>query len=156
MTQELKRIEFENTSLFTKAQQYTMAKLASHFRIPQKMMRQAVDEGYLAENQLSFPMFCSTFNERFYPIQKAFKGADLLNSKAFLKSDLKVQIEVGLDTGATVVLLSGTVPWVMSSYYNFNRSEGVGGIYMKYPEFGEYIVLPKAAYLQNQYPPPPG
>ena len=153
MSDLLKKIEFENNSLLNRAQSNTLQKIASHFKIPQKLLRADLDLTALEQNVLKFPQFKHMFLDEFYPIQQKFKGADLLNSKKFLQSDLYAQL-LAADADATKVLLAESVPWAMVNFRRVSHMQGVGGIYLNYRELGCFLVTPLTDYLRLLYPLP--
>jgi len=153
---ELRPAEFENKSLLNQQQSYTVAKIASYFRIPRKALTAAIDAEALEQGVVCFPDLADMFDERVLVLKDQFKAADLLNPRKFLTSDLCGNLTLALETDARVILFQHKTnnPYAVLPYREVGDLEGVGGLYINYRNFGEYVFLAFSEYLRARYPSP--
>lgn len=154
MSEKIK-FEFVNNSLTNIAQHTVIQKIGSYFKIPQKMLRAALDEDSLKTNNLvSFPDLRDTLTDEFYTVSYKFNLAEVLDSRKFEKSKLYSLFLASPDPTNIFTIVSNKSVLVMVLACDV-AVEGVGGIYMNYDYLSEaWMILPLANYLAVKYPSP--
>ena len=148
------KFEFVNNSLTNHTQHAVIQKVGSFFKIPQKMLRAALDEEALAGNVIRFPQLANIFSEEFYPVTYKIKLSDLLTEPKFIKSKFYPLYLARPEDSDIFTIVSGSDVWVL----NFIRGmrEGVGGgIYLDFKVLeAPMLMQPIHNFLLARYPSP--
>lgn len=132
-----------------------MQKLGTYFRIPQKMMRAALDTDAITENILRFPALSAVFDEDFFPIAGNFKASDIIVPKRFAKLPTYDTMMLAMADQVTMVLVPGASFWAFVPHRLVADKRGVGYYYLDFDLFTEpHALLLLNDYLRLRYPLP--
>ena len=148
------KFEFINNSLTNQTQHAVIQKVGSYFKIPQKMLRAALDEEALTNNIVRFPQLANIFDEEFYPVTYKIKLADLMIESKFVKSNLYSLYLARPEDSDIFTIVSGSDVWVLN-FINGMKEGGGGGIYLDFKVLeAPMLMQPMHNFLAIRHPSP--
>jgi hypothetical protein len=152
-------VEFKyiNNSLTTTAQSKVVNKLASHFKIPVKNLREALDKEQLQNGVISVDETVCYVESDFYVASFDLNVVDLIHPTKFENSKLYYNYTIMKSRASytphqLLTIVDDTDIFILVDIDRLREFVGVGGLYWNYSNCRNALLVPFKTFLDTEYP----